>query len=175
MRWMLFIIFILIVKLALAQPPQFPLNNSGNVEYSNVIEVPSASAIELLGKAKIWLAENYSKSEFLIDELTSTVVIQAISPVYWKKWENGYFEYTLKIETKDGKYRYSIFNFYHKRYYNKPSHYDCGNPIGASANCEGVAFAPDFWNILKANLHTNMTSLCKLLDTALIDSKSNNW
>lgn len=90
----------------------FPLKK-GVIEYSEVITVDGVEASELYKRAKIWLVDAFKSSKDVIqnDDKDNNIVIgkgffsgighnQLVkNPRYW---------FTIRIDSKDGRYRYSI-------------------------------------------------------------------
>lgn len=92
---------------------QFPMDSTGNITYREVIEVKDKSKDELYLSAKEWFAATFkdSKQVLEIDDKEAGVLVgsgwsnidgQVIDIKLWQ---------TIKIETKDGKYRYTVTDF----------------------------------------------------------------
>ena len=93
-----------------------PIGEEGAYEVQRVIEVESMSSSQLYGAAKSWFAATFQSSQDVIqvdDPSTYLVVGRGWSPlnlsvlgmtVSPKLW------YKVKIEAKDGRYRYTIFD-----------------------------------------------------------------
>ena len=102
------------------------------IEYSDVISVDGANKNEIFNVAKEIIIVNSEKQQLYIitnDEDNSKFTVQStFEVIYRKKSGNNIFHdviYTLKIETKDGKYRYTITNFavYNKEKHTAPAQY----------------------------------------------------
>lgn len=83
---------------------------SGSITYSEVVNVENKKALELYNLAKEWIAIAYNSANTVIqyDNIDSnTLIINAVinTVIFGKKGE--YF-HILKIETKDGRYRYTL-------------------------------------------------------------------
>lgn len=90
---------------------EIPTDDSGNYLFQQVIEVPGKTAAELYSQSKVYFAEQFKSANDVVqseDPNTHTIIGKAWSAIdlgiaQAKLW------YTLKIETKDGRYRYSIY------------------------------------------------------------------
>ena len=92
---------------------------TGLVTYSEVVQVPGVTQLELYSRGKVWIAETFksARSVIQIDEKdTGTLVgkgwqhinvkVLAIPlPAVQELW------YTVKLEAKDGRFRYTISQF----------------------------------------------------------------
>lgn len=87
-------------------------SKDGKYVFEEVVSVPEATASQLYGKAKLFFANTFNSSKSVIqsDDPGNTTIIGKGSIV--NKEDQGYggiyFNFTLKIQTKDGKYRYTI-------------------------------------------------------------------
>lgn len=84
----------------------------GKYAFEEIVSVPDATATQLYGKAKLFFANafNSSKSVIQSDDADNTTIIGKGTVV--NKEDQGYggiyYNFTLQIQTKDGKYRYTI-------------------------------------------------------------------
>jgi len=84
----------------------------GKITYKEVVEVPNATSQELFFRAKIMLANRYVSSPDVTkmeDKENGIIVIKA----FFEKGHNDYVTnpkmwYTLTIEAREGRYRYTI-------------------------------------------------------------------
>ncbi len=94
-------------------PDPMPINEDGAYEYSGAFEVYGASAGELYSRAKAWVANNYRSAQDVVqldDKDAHRLIVKGLTTTSWLL-EIGYVRHTLTIETKDGKYRYSLGGF----------------------------------------------------------------
>lgn len=91
------------------------------LEYSEVIQVDSASQNELYNRAKIWFATNYNSAVDVLQmdnkdegQIIGKAVIKYEPTVFQgSEQTKGSIKYTIKIYLKDGRYKYEISDFIH--------------------------------------------------------------
>jgi len=83
-----------------------PLGANGRYAYSEVIQSPGLKKEELYKHARVWFAEffNDSKSVLEMAEREDGVLIGT----GWSKIQGGKFWYSIKIEVRDERYKYTI-------------------------------------------------------------------
>lgn len=93
----------------------FPRNEAGQVEYSEVVSVDSVSADVLYGLCKKWFAKYYVSSQNVIQsDSKNNVVGKAVMNlkyVFGSMSTDIYFNYVVDISIKEGKYKYVIGDF----------------------------------------------------------------
>ena len=110
----------LLCIIANAQDYSFPLNEDGEYEFSEVIETDLSKA-NLFANATSWAVnfynENYKSALQLASEADGRIVIKYYDTVLYMKDRKKtqyfddhfeYLQYTLTIECKEKKYRYTI-------------------------------------------------------------------
>lgn len=157
-----------VIKMRVFDPLQVELNEvDGRVEYQEVIEIPEASAKDLYAKARLWFADTYkdSKEVLELDDPTSGVLVGT-------GWSTFFYtvqlHITTKIEVKDGRYRYTIYNMQVKnpatsvsaRYEDTVANYYSGR-VSDKAKAGLIYSIQDHINSLKAAMSAT--------------SKSDNW
>ena len=86
---------------------------SGKYRHREVVEVQGASADELLNRARSWVAASYQPGKYvtkLDDEGSHTLVIKGTTDVP-RTTDQASVQYTLTLETEDGRYRCTIGDF----------------------------------------------------------------
>jgi hypothetical protein len=86
---------------------------SGKYRYREVVEVQGVSADELFTRARSWVATFYPSGKFvtqLDDEGSHTLTILGTTGTS-NLTEQALVHHTLTLETKDGRYRYTIGDF----------------------------------------------------------------
>lgn len=90
-------------------------HKDGKVFYQKVVEVNGATAKDLFISAKIWAYDAFevTKNDLQVEELERGVLIfiGSIKDVRIKNVSNPTQSFKLKLEFKDGKYRYTMFDF----------------------------------------------------------------
>lgn len=87
-------------------------SKDGKYVFEEIVSVPDATASQLYGKAKLFFANTFNSSKSVIqsDDPSNTTIIG--KGIIVNKEDQGYggiyFNFTLQIQTKDGKYRYTI-------------------------------------------------------------------
>lgn len=91
---------------------------TGKITYSGVVQVPQASQAELYSRAREWFAATFGSSKSVLemdDRGLGKLIGRAYAQFYfnsgfgqplpWSMWR------TIKIEAKDGRYRYTLDGF----------------------------------------------------------------
>ena len=93
-------------------------SNTQQITYTGVVMVDSVSADDLFSRAKFFVADYFVSQKAvtdLTDEHTKTILIKPLLKMDLNGFSaagySGYTHYDLKIENKDGRYRYTISNF----------------------------------------------------------------
>ncbi len=110
-------LIILLPSFSFAQQNLIPKNEAGNYEYTEVVNVDSATAEQLYSRAKIFVVNAFKSGKEvtqLNDDATKTVAGNGSDKINYKGL-NGLQENVLQfkflIECKNGRYRYTISNF----------------------------------------------------------------
>jgi hypothetical protein len=87
-----------------------PTDEAGRYEFQQVIAVPGATADQLYKAAKIWIANTYKSPEVIqLDDPESFLLIcDGWSPIP-KSMVTHQLWHKIKIEAKDGRFRYTIY------------------------------------------------------------------
>lgn len=116
---------------------KFPTDSSGNVIFTEVIKgLDNISANELYSRAKIFIAKEYVSDKTvteLNDDISHTILVKpSISNTFhyfMGTFTYGHTTYTLLIECKDSKYRYTFSGFFHHGYTDKTETLNDGGAI----------------------------------------------
>lgn len=91
----------------------FPLNSeTGEIYYSEVIEVNSMPQSDLFLSAKTWFVDAFKSANDVIqltDKEEGIIIGKGNTDV-----ELGLIQFTFKVLTKDGKYKYEVYNIKYK-------------------------------------------------------------
>lgn len=118
---------------------KFPTDSSGNVVFTEVIKgLDNINANELYSRAKIFIAKEYVSDKTvteLNDDISHTILvkpsIQNTFHYFLGTFTYGHTTYSLLIECKDNKYRYTFSGFYHRGYIEKNDTLNDGGPINS--------------------------------------------
>lgn len=148
--------------------------------WSEVVKVdPSLTRRDLLSNARFWMAKVYGPNDILLmDDYTYTIMIQGnhkIEPLlpgvgaYFSSVQAGWVSYTLTIGLRDGEYKYTLDQCYHK-----------GGGEGQRVNCgpltnekpwhdlTGYGLTTKFWNEeLKPDFLSNTEKLLSKFKIAM--------
>lgn len=131
MEKIVFFLFFLVSYRAIAQPVDFETDAAGKFFLQEVVEVPGMSKDRLFKNAAIFLKKikvHHSSKKYLVSDLAKdelhtkgSFYVYKLGSV--KKAIAGAVMYDVKIEVKEGKYRYMInnyiFNTYKRNRYGK--------------------------------------------------------
>jgi hypothetical protein len=102
---------------------QVPIDSTtGQVKYTEVIQVKDASKEKIYKKAKTWIASNFKSSDNMTetDDVnfeklvgTGTLIVDSLRLPYWGKSyaKRAYINFKFIVFIKDGKCKYGIENF----------------------------------------------------------------
>ncbi len=87
-------------------------SKDGKYVFEEVVSVPEATASQLYGKAKLFFANTFNSSKSVIqsdDSENNTIVGKGTIVKHEDEGFGGiYYYFTLQIQSKEGKYRYTI-------------------------------------------------------------------
>lgn len=92
-----------------AQP--FPRDDQGRVRFQGVVPVEGASAADLYNRAKFWSARAFKSAKDvtqLDDQTTGRLIIKAMHRESYGATETCWYRFTLAIEVKDGRFRWTL-------------------------------------------------------------------
>ena len=99
-------------------PEQIYSIKDGRIHYEEVVKIDNTNADELFFRAKLLIADSYVSSPDvtkLEDKENGLIIIKALFLVAHNQFvNNARVSYTLKIETKDNKYKYTITDLRYK-------------------------------------------------------------
>lgn len=174
-RWGVLVATLLLVAVAPVMakkekppPPPLPMHVSedgARYEYTGVVEVEGADAGELYSRAKAWVARVYLSAQDVIqldDKDAHRLIAKGVTT--GGGWMGGATVwYTLTIETKDGRYRYSITDFSARP-----------NPKGVTwVMVPGEGFP--YGRSVNINTHKKMIALVASLRAAMEVEADDDW
>lgn len=93
----------------------FPRDNDGNISYTAVVKIDEALSQDLYSRGKLFVADAFKSNKDvtqLNDDASKVILIKPIikhvSTGFLTSGLETFTNYQLKIECKDGKYRYTI-------------------------------------------------------------------
>jgi hypothetical protein len=96
----------------------FPINEKGEVVYTEIVKIDSTDSKELYVKAHEWFANTFNSAQNVVqldDKDAGTIIGKGVfefDETVMVVWVN----FTIEIQTKDGKYKYTLSNFIYKGY-----------------------------------------------------------
>jgi hypothetical protein len=118
----LFLLLFVSPLLCFAQHPDMPLVE-GKITYEQVVRVDSAtSQSDLFARSREWFAKTYRSANNVIqleDKENGKIVGKGVFSVTGKSmgttYDSGIINYTITVQAKDGRYKYTLENFYHEK------------------------------------------------------------
>jgi hypothetical protein len=115
-------LFVLMLYNVNCSGQELPTDPNGKVIYNEVVNADSISAADLYSRSKIWFAEAFKSANNVIqsdDERLHIIIGKGNTPFYINglfgvKTESGTLFFSVKIESKEGRYKYTITDFYMK-------------------------------------------------------------
>ncbi|WP_051359804.1 DUF4468 domain-containing protein [Adhaeribacter aquaticus] len=122
LRLLAFLILLPLGLKAQTLPPMPIDSTTGLINFTEVVQVPDVTSKELYTRGREWFATAFRSADAvlemedkdsgkLIGKAYQDIVIKVLMPVRMKLW------YTVKIQVKDGRYKYDITNLEHQGYY----------------------------------------------------------
>lgn len=157
--------------------PNFPIDSlTAKIVYSDVIHVDTlAKKQELFSKVREWFAKAYKSSTNVIqmeDKESGKIVGKALMQVYYKNRPNGYINYTLSIQVKDGRYKYEVTDFYHTGQDGMPDFGLCEKMINSSDKYFGISMQKNY-NSCLYQLDNNIKGLISDLKSTMATKPQN--
>lgn len=163
---------------------ELPKDKNGEIEYSQIIQVDSASDQTLFSRAKLFCAQYFNSSTDVIkleDSKTFTIVAKGLlnrnytNP--FNKSFGGNVKFTLTIQAKSGKYRYSINDLYHSDPHPNGD-YSGGSLLLEKPACGTLFMTKKAWQKIKLDSDTQIKKIIQNLIIAMGDhnaSDKENW
>lgn len=118
----LFLVFISVVFTQTGFSQAMPIDKeTGLITYTEVVKSDGATAKALYKAAKLWDINVYCRDKTFMqvsDDEDMTLVLKPAVPIYSDAdgiSVQGYVRYTLKIECRDGRYKYTFTDFRHEK------------------------------------------------------------
>jgi hypothetical protein len=103
------------VALAKDEAQPFPRDESGHARFQDVVQVEGVSAADLYSRAKFWAAKAFVSAKNVIqldDPASGRLVLKgSLQESYGGLAEGVWFHFTLTVEVKDGRYRWTLDQF----------------------------------------------------------------
>jgi len=120
--------------------------------YEEVINLDSTfKQSNLFYNANEWIAENFRSAKDVIqmsDKDAGIIIIKGSIPLRVTAFlTDGSISFTLKIQVKNGKYKYTFSNYYHTSY--KGDEYSGGSLDNEQQNCIGLYMMKKGWTQIK--------------------------
>ena len=120
MKTIILTIIVLLPLVSLAQKDTIGMNipvNKGSIIYTGVVNINGKSKTDLYKNAKQWFVDNFKRSNNVIqnqDKEEGLIIGKGTFPFYasfgYGLSTTWYDRFTIKLECRDGKYRYSVYN-----------------------------------------------------------------
>lgn len=150
-----------------AQP--FPRDEKGNVCFQQVVQVEGATATQLHSRAKLWVASSYRSAPDVVkldDNEQHHMVLKGMHKEIYGGATTVWYNYTLTIECKDGRYRRTIDQILYEP---SPGR---SYPIEKNLGKDGIGTFGQ--KAISEHFRLAMVALLTSLDTAMLKSESGN-
>lgn len=98
------------------QAQSFPKNSAGDIEYTGVVTTEGYSKNDLYVQIRAWITKNFKDGNEVIqmdDKEDGRIIAKGISKLDRYQYF-GWINYTIDIQVKDGRYKYTISNVRHE-------------------------------------------------------------
>lgn len=161
-----------------ATAQDFPKNDKGQIVYEEVVKIENVTKDNLFRQARKWMTETYnedSQDDDVIYASDSYLGELAANPYMWMELNNfgsvidaGAVLYDIKIDIKDGRYRYQIVNLYHEA---QRSRLGAGGALeDQEPDCGLINMQQKYWDEIKVQAHANFTALIESLKQAMSEA-----
>lgn len=159
------------------------------ITYTEVVNVDSLTTKkELFNRAKVWFSETYKDANKVIqlqDEENGQIIGKAKIPYESKilvssAGTRGFISYTIKVFSKDGRYKYEITDFIHESISAQYSQFGFGL-ITTSDQANNVPGSKSWYvkvlNDIKSRIETNIPPLVESLKIGMTkkNAAKENW
>jgi len=116
------LLFIFPILLSSQIIKELPTDENGKLNYNKVVQVENTNKNELYLRGRAFFANTFKDAKEVIqmDDKDSGIIIgKAFSDIYITSWGNSIpiqMWFSIKIQAKDAKYKYEIYNIYFKSY-----------------------------------------------------------
>lgn len=142
---------------------------TGRITYSGVIQVDSTTADELYSRAVLWYTQTFKSAKAAIelsDRATGVIVSapDANFPAYFvrkngNKVEDGWITFSLKIQCKDGRFKYTLSDLVHTSLVNCSA-----GPLEVKPR---ICPKENTWSTIRAEANTSATALIQSLSKSM--------
>lgn len=156
MKYLLFVLLITASVPLKAQEISFPKNESGNIEYTEVIALDSASGQQLYSRARLFVANAFKSATDvtqLEDPTTFTLITKGNLPRFYSnpfnKTQGGYVSFKFTVQCRAGRYKYSVTDLIHKQSAVSTIHDSGGSLTNEIPDCGRLNLPLKSWKRLK--------------------------
>lgn len=158
----------------------FPINEKGKIEYNSVVSVDSANKELLFSRAKLFIAESFKSAKAVIemeDPSSGSLFLKGNISItvtaLGSGFKYGYVRFTMSLQCKDNKYRYSITDFYHD---NPSDTKSIGGHLENEKPAAGTFFvSKKYWAEIKEQTDKSVKELIKNLSAIMSSSLKSDW
>ena len=172
------IIILLFFAITANAQVDLPIDSTTNkITYSGVVSIDSTSKSDLYAKAKEWVALAFKSANDVIqldDAPNGKLIAKGITVIKSGKYPAGNINFTLKIETKDNKYRYEITDLHHTKGDTQLDDIgNCEDMIKTKSRTYGISNQKGYNRMLES-MNANVLNLIDGLKLAMA-KKTNDW
>lgn len=170
------IAFVFIIPMFVTAQP-LVTNSDGRVEYSAIVEAQGLSAEQLYQSAKEWFIRSFDNANFVIqnDDKQGGSIIGKGSYNINRQFciDDSKVTFVIKIDIKDGKYKYQINDFVHTSI---RGNQDGGQLENDKPDCGTITLLPKCWVKIKSMAAANTEMLITSLKESMTNTVSKeNW
>ncbi len=165
MKKIVLILFLLPIAV-LAQEYNLPTDSTGRMIYSDVVRVDSVNADELFARARQWFATAFVSAKDVIqneDKQNHAITAKPTTIITYTAMgsasEMGVVSYTVKVFTKDERYRYEVTDFYFRGQMSSGSFIEMGSPQNG--------YRKKDWERAREQVNTEARALIESLKNAM--------
>lgn len=152
-------------------------NDTISFNYTGVEAVDSVPARILYSRAKLFAAENFKSAKDVIQMDDSEAglllmkgnIIPVIKGALIGNFEAGFVHFTMKVQVKDGKYKYTLSDFEHENFGNYRS--NGGSLTNRKPACGTFYLTKNYWHQIKEQTDMHAQALIDALKSRMVSQE----
>jgi hypothetical protein len=137
---------------------KFPINESGEIFYTEVVEIPNVTKDVLYSRGYEWFAKTFKSAQDVIQMqdkergkligrgMLGDINVKVSMGTYLLR---GYIKFTISLYFKDGKYKFEITDFNHESVPTPKGFYNGGSLENEKAACGKTVITNKKWKNIK--------------------------
>jgi len=171
------LLVLLLLPVLLMAQKELPKDESGKINFTEVVEAKGLSKGELFANAEAWFGSYYRSPKVIQskDDMDGIIVGKSMFKVYIDietKDRAGVVKYTIELAIKEGRYKYSIANLKHKDHTDKVG--TGGDLENNDPFCGYDKLNAETWKFIKEQAYDNVGVIVENLKKGMAPASEKN-